>query len=59
MNIVKESERMASVIMISFSVGFRFMYIAISLTFYAAGLIALNIATGIMLIILYLNDRAW
>ena len=55
MNIVKESERMASVIMISFSVGFRFMYVAISLTFYAAGLIA----TGIKLIILFLIDRAW
>ena len=59
MNIVKESERMASMMVISFSDGFRFMSIAISFTFYAAGPIALNIATGIMLIILYLIDRAW
>ena len=36
------------------------MYIAIAFTFYAAGpIIALDIATGNMLIFLYLIDRAW
>ena len=58
-DIIKESNKMVSVMVVSFNLGFRFMYIAISFSFYSAGPIALDIATGIMLIFLYLIDRAF
>jgi len=58
-DIVKESNKMASVMVVSFNIGFRFMYIAISFSFYSAGAIALDIATGVMLIFLFLIDRAF
>ena len=58
-NILTESNRMVAVMIISFNLGFRFMYIAIAFTFYSTGPIGLDIATGIMLIFLYLIDHSF
>lgn len=58
-NIVKESNQMAAVMIISFNLGFRFMYIAVAFTFYSLGPVGLDIGTGIMLIFLYFIDHSF
>ena len=57
LDIVKESNRMISVMIVSFNLGFRFLYVSIAFIFYSAGPIALLIATGFMLVYLYLIDH--
>jgi hypothetical protein len=56
-DIVKDSNRMISVMIVSFNLGFRFLYVSIAFIFYSAGPIALLIATGFMLVYLYLIDH--
>ena len=58
-NILKESNRMAAVMIVSFNLGFRFMYIAVAFTFYSTGPIGLIIASGIMLVFLYAIDHSF
>ena len=57
LDIVKDSNRMISVMIVSFNLGFRFLYVSIAFIFYSAGPIALLIATGFMLVYLYLIDH--
>ena len=56
-DVVKDSNRMISVMIVSFNLGFRFLYVSIAFIFYSAGPIALLIATGLMLVYLYLIDH--
>ena len=56
-DLLEESKFMAHLMLFSFSLGFRFMYMSIPYMFYASGTIALLVSTAVMLLFLFSMDH--